>query len=89
MFPKDFQAKDLLYLNKMVTPGLMTIVYWGFCAISILSILAFIIRMASLSGIILGLLLMVLTLFYVRVICEVLIVLFKINSNLQKIADKE
>jgi len=89
MFPKGFEPRDLFYLNKMVTPGFMTLIYWIICGLSILCALAYIISNFSLVGLIGGLVLLVVGLLYIRVLCEILVVIFKINSNLQKIADKE
>ena len=89
MFPKDFQTKDLLYLNKMLTPGFMTIFYWILGVLVVLGALGYIIQIGSFLGIIAGLLIIVFGLLYVRVMCEILIVMFKINANVQKIADKE
>ncbi len=89
MFPKNFEPKDLLFLNKMVTPGFMTILYWLLCVVVVLGCLGYMFMSRSFGGVIGGLFGIVIGLLYVRVLCEVMIVLFNINSNLQKIADKE
>ena len=93
---KDFQFKDLMFLDKMVTPLVMTVIYWIGCVfLGLGSLIYLITRLASgsvtqiLIGIITTPIILVLGFLYIRILCEVLIVIFKIHGNLQKIADKE
>ncbi len=82
--------RDLLYFDTMITPKLITLVYWialALLALACLSMLFtgehnFFVRVFSVViGAPLGALL-------IRVYCELLMVLFKINDNVQKIADR-
>jgi hypothetical protein len=74
--------QDLLSFNRMVTPVFIHVIYWiGIVAV----ILAGLAVVAGGGGILKGLLATVLGLIVVRVGCEVLIVLFRINDNLAAI----
>lgn len=83
--------KKVLFFNSMLTPKLITFIYWIMLLLVVvgsvgnlfsgyegLSIASFIKFLATLVG---GAII-------ARVWCELLIVLFKIHENLQKIADK-
>lgn len=84
--------KELLGFNKFVIPQIITIVYWvclvciiisGLIgAISAVSNGAIVGVFVALFGIVIGILML-------RVMCEMTIVIFKINDNLQKIADSQ
>ena len=89
MFPKDFQAKDLLYLNKMVTPSFMTIIYWLMSVVVIIAGLFSVFKAYNVGMAIVTLFGIALSLLFVRLMCEMMIVIFRINANLQKIADRE
>ena len=79
---KNFQPKDLLFIDKMITPALMTLLYWLLCvAVIIMGILSLF------QNPIMGIVVIVFGLLYVRVMCEVMLVLFRINDNTKKIAD--
>ena len=89
MFPKDFEPKDLLFLDKMLTPAFMTLIYRIAGALIILGSLISILGMRSFRGFIVGLISLVFGLIITRISFEIFTIFFKINSNLQKIADKE
>lgn len=77
--------KDLLFFNAMLTPKILTIVYWVLLVSVVLSGLytlfavSFFGGIATIVGGVIG----------VRIWCELLIVIFKIHENLRRIADKQ
>lgn len=82
--------RDLLYFDSMITPKLITLVYWiALALLALFSVFAlfagegnFFVRLLGLLvGVPLGALL-------IRVYCELLMVLFKINDNIQKLVDR-
>ncbi len=80
--------KDLFFFDSMITPKIITFIYWLILFASLVSgITAMFTRYGG--GFITGIGIIVFGAIGARVWCEFVIVLFKINSNLQKIADKE
>jgi hypothetical protein len=78
--------QDLLSFNKMITPVFIHVIYWiGIAAV----LLAGFGIVAGDGGILKGLLVMVMGAIMVRVGCEVLIVLFRINDNLAAIRNSK
>ena len=79
--------KDVFFFNSMLTPKIITFVYW----LLLLSVL--ISGVGSMftpyGGFWQSLGILVFGSIGVRIWCELLIVLFKINDNLKKIAEKE
>lgn len=83
--------RDWLFFNKMVTPQIITAVYWLLLAIAVLSGLGA--MFGGFGGFTLGKFLTGLFIAVggslgARIWCELLIVLFKIHENLQKVASK-
>ena len=77
--------RDIFFFDSMLTPKIITFVYWLLLLIAVVGGLG-----AIFSGLILeGLGTLVAGSIGARIWCELLIVLFKIHSNLQKIANKE
>lgn len=95
---KNFDFKTVLFFDSMLTPKIITFVYWLFLALAALSGVGSILAgLASIFGgkfivgistMIMGLIGMVLGAAFARIWCEILIVVFRINDNVQKIADK-
>ena len=79
--------KDLLFFEKMVTPKVINVVYWFMLASAIFSALAMMFSQYG-GGFLPGLFILISGVVGARIFCELLIVLFKINENLQKMADK-
>lgn len=76
--------KEFLYFNEMLTPKVITVVYWLLLIGVVLGGLGAMIAgqfLAGLGGIIFGLI-------GVRIWCELLIVLFKMNEALQDMRNK-
>jgi hypothetical protein len=80
----DMEPKDVLFFDKMLTPQVITFIYWILLVAVVLGgigtmfVQSFI---AGLIGIVVGLVM-------VRIWCELLIVLFKMNDALQEIRSK-
>jgi len=79
--------KDLLFFEKMVTPKVINIVYWFMLTSAILTGLAVMFSQHG-GGFLSGVFILISGVVGARIFCELLIVLFKINENLQKMADK-
>jgi len=76
--------RDILFFDAMLTPKIITFVYWLMLAGVVLGGLGTIFSGAILSGI--GVL--VGGAVGVRIWCELLIVLFKVNDNIKALAEK-
>jgi hypothetical protein len=37
---EKFSVKDFIFINKMITPSIITIIYWALCVIVALSVLS-------------------------------------------------
>ena len=80
---------DLLYFDTMVTPKIITVVYWLLLIGVAIAGLGMIFSGTGIMGVLGGLLTIVLGALVVRIYCELLIVLFKIYENLKKIAESK
>lgn len=82
--------RELFYFDSMITPKLITLVYW--IALAVLALACLSILLAGEGGIVVRVITVVvgapLGALLIRVYCELLMVLFKINDNIQKIADR-
>ena len=81
--------KNIFYLNEMLTPKIITIVYW------LLLLFAVVSGVISMFGggfgfgkFLMGLVIIIGGGVGARIWCELLIVLFKIHENIKKMADK-
>ena len=77
--------KDIFFFDSMLTPKIITFVYWLLLISILLSGLGTMFTTSFFAG--LGIL--IFGAIGVRIWCELLIVLFKIHENLRKLADKE
>ena len=86
-------ARNLLFFDAMLTPKFITVIYWigliGVVVAGLGSIFMMGFRYVTFGGLIRGLLITVLGAIAVRIYCELMIVLFKINENVQKIANSK
>ncbi|MHB8920469.1 MAG: DUF4282 domain-containing protein [Halothiobacillus sp.] len=81
--------KDLLFFNDMITPKIITVVYWLLLLMVVISGLGSMFAMGfSFGSFLKGLFMIVVGGIGVRIWSELMIVLFKINENMQKLADK-
>ncbi|MDX5300188.1 MAG: DUF4282 domain-containing protein [Gammaproteobacteria bacterium] len=76
--------KELLFLDDMITPKVITFIYW-LALIAIVLGSLFTIFQGEIIG---GLLTLVGGAIAARVWCELIIVIFRINENLKKIAER-
>ena len=84
--------KELLNFDNMVTPKIIQVIYWlllAGCVISGLSTLFGLLGQGRFfAGLFGGILIIVFGALFVRIWCELLIVLFKMNEALQEIRQK-
>ena len=82
--------KNLFFFDSMITPKIITFIYWLLLLSAVVSGLSFMFggySWMTFGSFIGGLLIVAGGALGARVWCELLIVLFKINSNLQKLSD--
>jgi hypothetical protein len=84
----EVAVKEFFYLSTMLTPKFITFLYWIMLFFAILSGLGVMTR-GGVPGIFAGLVAMAFGCVASRVLCELLIVVFKIHENLKTIAEKE
>ncbi len=80
--------KNLFFFDDMITPKIITVVYWLMLIGTVLAGLGAMFSNFSIGSIFQGLIMIIGGAIGVRIWCELLIVLFKIHENLKKIADK-
>lgn len=79
--------KDVFFFDSMLTPKIITFVYWVLLLGILVSGLSAMFTQSG-GGFLAGLGIIVFGAIGTRIWCELLIVLFKIHGNLQKLADK-
>lgn len=79
--------KNILFFENMLTPKIITFVYWILLILAVLGGLASMFS-GTFGGFIMGLLYMVGGAVAARIWCELLIVLFKMNEALQEMSKK-
>ena len=84
--------KDILFFDNMLTPKIITFVYWLLLLVAVVSGIGA--MFTGYSGVtfgsfIMGIGIVIAGAVGARIWCELLIVLFKINENIKKIADKD
>ncbi|HZJ81159.1 MAG TPA: DUF4282 domain-containing protein [Guyparkeria sp.] len=80
--------KDLLFFDKMLTPRFITFIYWLLLAAVVVSGLGMMFVNFSFGSFLSGLFMMVIGAVVVRIWCELMIVLFKMNDALQELRNK-
>lgn len=80
--------KDFFFFNSMITPKIITFIYWLMMLGALISGIATMFTPYG-GGFFAGLGIIIFGVIGSRIWCEFVIVLFKIHGNLQKIADKE
>jgi len=84
-------VRDVLFFDSMLTPKIITLVYWLLLFFAIVSGLGA--MFSGFGGVTFGKFVMGLGIIIggavgARIWCELLIVLFKIHENIKKVADK-
>jgi len=80
-------VRDVLFFDSMLTPKIITLVYWLLLGAALVSGLGMMFT-GGFGSFLMGIFLMVAGAVGARIWCELLIVLFKINENMKKVADK-
>lgn len=80
----NISGKDLFFFDRMLTPSIITVVYW----LLLLSVLVSGLGVMFTQSFFAGLGIVIGGIIGVRIWCELLIVLFKIHQNLRTLADK-
>jgi Domain of unknown function (DUF4282) len=78
------EIRDLLFFDKMIVPKVILVIYWILLVVVVLGAIGVMFSTSFLAG--LGAL--IFGPLFVRIWCELLIVMFKINEALQTIRDK-
>lgn len=76
--------RELFFFDNMVTPKFITVLYWLMLLSAVLGGVGVVLAGSVFSG----LMTVVGGAIFARIWCELMVVLFKINTNLQKIADR-
>lgn len=80
-------ARSIFFFDAMLTPKIITFVYWLLLAASVIGGITF--MFGPFGGFFKGLGVMILGTLGSRIYCELLIVLFKINENIQALVKKD
>lgn len=75
--------KDFVFLDVMLTPKIITFIYWLWVVIAVIGGIVLLFTGSLLTG----LTALVGGIISARITCELLIVVFKIHENLKKIAE--
>lgn len=79
--------RNVFFFDSMLTPTIIVFVYWlGLLGVVVGGLTT---MFSDFGGFVQGCGILLFGLIGIRIWCELLIVLFKINENLQKIANKE
>ncbi len=82
--------RDLLHFDSMITPKIVTLIYW--LALALIALAGLFTLFAGEGGIVVRLLTVIigvpLAMLGARIYCELIMVLFKINENIQRLADR-
>ena len=84
---KEFTLKDLLFFEKMITPMVVTYLYWLGILGSFISGLIIIFTDFSFGSLLSGIIFFVFGVICSRVFYELVIILFKIHEKLTVVAD--
>ena len=79
--------RDILFFDSMLTPKIITLVYWLLLGAALISGLGMMFA-GGIGSFFMGIFTMLAGAVGARIWCELLIVLFKINENMKKLADQ-
>ncbi len=82
----SMQPRDFLFLDKMITPTIITVVYW-ISSVAVILIGFFSMFQGGLA-VLSGLLTVIIGPVVVRMYCEIVIIFFKINDNIKALSEK-
>jgi hypothetical protein len=81
-------ARQILYFDSMLTPKIITFVYWLSLVGVVIGGLGTMFAGRSFASFLMGLVVIGGGAIATRIYCELLIVLFKIHENIRKLAEK-
>ena len=81
-------ARQILYFDSMLTPKIITFVYWLSLVGVVIGGLVTMFAGRSFASFLMGLVVIAGGAIATRIYCELLIVLFKIHENIRKLAEK-
>ncbi|MGF1911542.1 DUF4282 domain-containing protein [Vibrio kasasachensis] len=81
--------KSVLFFDSMLTPKIVTFIYWLLLLVSLVGGVATMFTGYGASAIFFGLLQIIGGALGARIWCELMIVIFKINGNLQALVDRK
>lgn len=79
--------RDILFFDSMLTPKIITLVYWLLLIAALVSGLGMMFT-GTFGSFLMGIFTMLAGAVGARIWCELLIVLFKINENMKKVAEQ-
>ncbi len=80
--------RDVFYFDEMLTPKIITVVYWILIFLVAISGLGTMFSGQGIASLFGGILIIIVGVISVRIWCEILIVIFKIHENLKIMVDK-
>jgi len=78
------EIRDVLFFDKMIVPKIIQVLYWLLLVLAVLGGLGVMFSQSFFAGLVA----VILGPLFVRIWCELMIVMFKINESLQVIRDK-
>jgi hypothetical protein len=78
----DIQIRDVFFFDTMIAPKIITGVYWLLLAVTVVGGI-----FTMFTSFLAGLLGMIVAVVFVRIWCELMILLFKVNENIKRLAD--
>lgn len=84
---REVYVRDILFFDSMLTPKIITLVYWLLLGAALVSGLGMMFA-GGFGSLLMGIMTVLAGAVGARIWCELLIVLFKINENMKKLADK-
>lgn len=78
------EPRDLFFFDKMIVPKVIQVLYWVLLVLSVLGALGVMFTQSFFAGLVA----LVLGPLFVRIWCELMIVMFKMNEALQAIRTK-
>ncbi|MGC9456262.1 MAG: DUF4282 domain-containing protein [Halothiobacillaceae bacterium] len=81
--------RDIFFFDSMLTPKIITFIYWLLLVMVLIAGLGAMFSTGGLGGFLSGLVGILIGTVLVRVWCELMIVIFKINDNLRRMVDRD
>lgn len=86
----EINVKKFLYFDAMLTPKIITVVYWlALAAVVLTGLSSMFFGNFGFMSFLRGLFFIAIGILGARVYCELMIVIFKINENIQNLTEKD